>query len=74
MFEVFYILDSGVLKPGHLVRLVSVNYALSENIPPALVPYCATGSTAKEGTGDEMSLTRNGMALGKCFNCSFYVA
>lgn len=53
------------MKPGQLVRLVSVNYALSENIPTALVPYCATGSTAKEGTSDEMSLARNGMALGK---------
>lgn len=55
------------------MRLVSVNYAISENIPPALVPYCATGSTAKEGTADEMSLARNGMALGKCLKCIFFV-
>ncbi|XP_066250073.1 probable RNA helicase armi [Euwallacea similis] len=60
------LIDSGVLKPGNLVRLVSVNYALSDNIPLKLTPYCATGSIIKEGCADENILTQNGMT----FDCS----
>ncbi|KAL1516540.1 hypothetical protein ABEB36_000447 [Hypothenemus hampei] len=60
------LIDSEVLKPGQLVRLVGLNYALSENIPIKLVPYCATGSLAKEGTQDENNLWGNGMV----FDCS----
>ncbi|KAJ8941274.1 hypothetical protein NQ318_016939, partial [Aromia moschata] len=46
------LIESGVLKPGDLVRLVSHNYAVSDSIPVILVPYCATGSLAKDGTDD----------------------
>lgn len=44
------LIDSGVLRPGDLVRLISYNYAMNESIPVRLVPYCATGTSAKEGT------------------------
>ncbi|KAJ8969710.1 hypothetical protein NQ314_001624 [Rhamnusium bicolor] len=46
------LIESGVLKPGDMVRLVSHNYALSDLIPINLVPYCAVGSFAKDGTTD----------------------
>lgn len=44
------LIDSGVLKPGDLVRLIGYNYAVSDNIPVKLVPFWATASTAKEHT------------------------
>ncbi|KAJ8978565.1 hypothetical protein NQ317_012088 [Molorchus minor] len=59
------LIQSGVLKPGDLVRLVSYNYALSDSIPISLVPYCATGSLAKDGTAD-INVTRSGIQ----FECS----
>lgn len=58
------LIDSGVLVPGDLVRLISYNYALSESIPVQLVPYCATGSSAKEGT-TMSDLSKNGISFGK---------
>ena len=48
-----------------MVRLVSVNYAVGENIPAELVPFCATGSMAKEGTADDNIVGHNGMTYGK---------
>ncbi|XP_050300745.1 probable RNA helicase armi [Anthonomus grandis grandis] len=60
------LIDFGVLKPGDLVRLVSINYAIGDRIPPKLVPYCATGSIAKESTADENIIGQNGMT----FDCS----
>lgn len=58
------LIDTGVLKPGDLVRLISYNYAMSEYIPVPLIPYCATGSSAKENTaGSEFS--ENGITFGK---------
>ncbi|XP_066155277.1 probable RNA helicase armi [Euwallacea fornicatus] len=60
------LIDSGVVRPGNLVRLVSVNYAMSDNIPLKLTPYCATGSVAIEGCSDENILIQNGMT----FDCS----
>uniref|UniRef100_A0AAR5P8T6 RNA helicase n=1 Tax=Dendroctonus ponderosae TaxID=77166 RepID=A0AAR5P8T6_DENPD len=60
------LIDFGILKPGDLVRIVSINYAVGENIPAKLVPYCATASVAKEGTKDENILDQNGMT----FDCS----
>ncbi|CAH1998599.1 unnamed protein product [Acanthoscelides obtectus] len=56
------LVDSGVLKPGDLVRLVSVNYALSDLIPPRLVPFCIVGSGSKEGT--EQYGVQNGIQIG----------
>ncbi|XP_072398458.1 probable RNA helicase armi isoform X2 [Diabrotica undecimpunctata] len=44
------LIDSGVLLPGDLVRLISYNYALKETIPNSLLPYCATVSFAREDT------------------------
>ncbi|XP_060535428.1 probable RNA helicase armi isoform X2 [Cylas formicarius] len=55
------LIDSGILKPGNLVRLVSVNYATGDSIPARLVPYCATASYAKEGTADVNNVMENGM-------------
>ncbi|XP_018571512.1 probable RNA helicase armi [Anoplophora glabripennis] len=54
------LIDSGVLKPGDLVRLVSYNYAASDNIPVNLVPYCATGNLARDGTADN-EISRSGI-------------
>lgn len=59
------LIDSGVLKPGDLIRLISYNYATSDAIPPQLVPYCATGSIAKDGTGSNNEFTENGISFGK---------
>nr|XP_023014733.1 probable RNA helicase armi [Leptinotarsa decemlineata] len=59
------LINSGVLVPGDLVRVISHNYAMSEAIPIDLIPYCATGSNAKEGTAmPEMS------SSGIQFDCS----
>ncbi|CAG9839969.1 unnamed protein product [Diabrotica balteata] len=44
------LIDSGVLLPGDLVRLISYNYALKETVPDKLIPYCATASFAREDT------------------------
>ncbi|KAJ8912969.1 hypothetical protein NQ315_000025 [Exocentrus adspersus] len=57
------LIESGVLKPGDLVRLVSYNYALSDTIPLKLVPYCATASLAKDGTADNETTTHSGVKL-----------
>nr|CAI5839936.1 unnamed protein product [Callosobruchus analis] len=56
------LIDSGVLKPGDLVRLVSVNYALSDLIPPKLVPFCIVGTGSKDGT--EQFNVQNGIQIG----------
>ncbi|VEN36259.1 unnamed protein product [Callosobruchus maculatus] len=56
------LIDSGVLQPGDLVRLVSVNYALSDLIPPKLVPFCIVGTSSKEGT--EQFNVQNGIQIG----------
>lgn len=59
------LINSGVLKPGDLVRLVSYNYAISEAIPDELIPYCATGSIAKEDTIDNKEYSDTGIAFGE---------
>nr|CAH7724744.1 unnamed protein product [Callosobruchus chinensis] len=56
------LIDSGVLKPGDLVRLVSVNYALSDMIPPKLAPFCIVGTASSEGT--EQFTVQNGIRIG----------
>lgn len=64
------LIDSGVLKPGDLVRLVSYNYAVSDTIPVNLVPYCATASLARDGTArNEMS--HPGFQYGKYELCKY---
>ena len=42
------LLDSGVLKPGDLVRLVAHHCLENDKIPERLIPYCATGNLAAE--------------------------
>ncbi|XP_043284059.1 probable RNA helicase armi [Venturia canescens] len=42
------LLDSGVLKPGDLVRLVAQHCLDDDSIPERLLPYCATGNLAAE--------------------------
>lgn len=44
------LLDSGVLKPGDLVRLVAHHCLDDDSIPERLLPYCATGNLAAEGS------------------------
>lgn len=59
------LIDSGVLKPGDLVRYVAHKYALDNSIPTKLVPYCATADLAKEGTRKNAhTVTANGLTLG----------
>ncbi|KAG5887039.1 hypothetical protein JTB14_029998 [Gonioctena quinquepunctata] len=60
------LINSGVLIPGDLVRVVSHNYAVSEAIPVILVPYCATGSIAKEDTTVSSEISDTGIK----FECS----
>ncbi|CAH1169778.1 unnamed protein product [Phaedon cochleariae] len=57
------LVDSGVLMPGDLVRVVSHNYAMSSGISARLVPFCATGSAAKEGTVVGETMGANGIRL-----------
>ncbi|KAB0796152.1 hypothetical protein PPYR_10213 [Photinus pyralis] len=44
------LIDSGVLKPGDLTRLVGYHYATENLLPVELVPYSAHVDIAKEGT------------------------
>lgn len=37
------LIDSGLLEPGELVRVVSFNRASEGNIPEHLIPFCTTG-------------------------------
>lgn len=76
------LIDSGVLKPGDLVRVISYNYAVNNNIPFKLVPYCATASLAKEDTAfsnyesngirmecDQATLGRHRVTVCTCAAC-----
>ncbi|XP_056644003.1 probable RNA helicase armi [Diorhabda sublineata] len=76
------LIDSGVLKPGDLVRVISYNYATNNNIPFKLIPYCATSSLAKEDTTlnsyesngirfecDQASLGRHRVTVCTCSAC-----
>ncbi|XP_031841973.1 putative RNA helicase armitage isoform X2 [Nomia melanderi] len=44
------LLDSGVLKPGDMVRLVAHHCLGSDSISDKLLPYCATAELAEERT------------------------
>ncbi|XP_063977617.1 probable RNA helicase armi [Diachasmimorpha longicaudata] len=44
------LLDSGVLKPGDLVRLIAHHCLQDDSIPERLLPYCATGNLASESS------------------------
>uniref|UniRef100_A0A6P7FIB9 RNA helicase n=1 Tax=Diabrotica virgifera virgifera TaxID=50390 RepID=A0A6P7FIB9_DIAVI len=58
------LIDSGVLLPGDLVRLISYNYALKETIPDKLLPYCATAGLAREDTVVSEVNNPNGIQFG----------
>lgn len=60
------LIHSGILKPGDLVRFVAYKCIVDNLIPVDLVPYCATGDLAREGSRNYngYSVTDNGIALG----------
>ncbi|KAK4876916.1 hypothetical protein RN001_009422 [Aquatica leii] len=44
------LINSGVLKPGDLIRLVGYQYFSQDLLPIELIPYAATADISKEGT------------------------
>ncbi|EFA01219.2 RNA helicase Mov10l1 [Tribolium castaneum] len=57
------LIDSGVLKPGDLIRMVAITAIGS--IPPRLAPFTATANTEKEGTETSLPVVGpNGLVLG----------
>ncbi|XP_015587394.1 probable RNA helicase armi isoform X2 [Cephus cinctus] len=76
------LLDSGVLKPGDLVRLVAHHCLYDESIPEKLLPYCATAELAAErsratveycGEGPRLNCTssvlgRHRITVGTCIS------
>lgn len=68
------LIESGIIKPGDLIRYVSYKCVLDNSIPPKLAPYCATGDLAKEGTRKQIhTVTENGLTLGWCFAHLYFV-
>nr|XP_012147148.1 PREDICTED: probable RNA helicase armi isoform X1 [Megachile rotundata] len=63
------LLDSGVLKPGDMVRLVAHHYLGSDSISGKLLPYCATAELAEEKTVEKMKYSGTGPRL----NCPMSV-
>uniref|UniRef100_A0A2M3YYR3 RNA helicase n=1 Tax=Anopheles braziliensis TaxID=58242 RepID=A0A2M3YYR3_9DIPT len=57
--------QSGLLKPGEFVRLVSMSQVEQENIPPALAPYCATVSIGDMNCAEseEILVTESGLRM-----------
>ncbi|XP_046435519.1 probable RNA helicase armi [Neodiprion fabricii] len=55
------LLDSGVLKPGDLVRLIGFHCTTDGSIPQKLIPYCAVGDLAREGTRNTPDHNANGI-------------
>ncbi|OXU24496.1 hypothetical protein TSAR_010596 [Trichomalopsis sarcophagae] len=49
------LLDSNLLKPGDLIRLVAHHYLQSESIPEKLIPYCVTADIASEGSRGDVN-------------------
>ncbi|XP_025985975.1 probable RNA helicase armi isoform X1 [Solenopsis invicta] len=63
------LLDSNILKPGDMVRLIAHHCLDSDYIPERLLPYCATAELAAEGTVDRFQHHENGVRL----NCTMSV-
>ncbi|XP_015430098.1 PREDICTED: probable RNA helicase armi [Dufourea novaeangliae] len=63
------LLDSGVIEPGVMVRLIAHHCLGSDSIPDRLLPYCATAELAEEGTHKRTKY--NGM--GPRLNCTMSV-
>lgn len=57
------LLDSGVLAPGDLVRLVAYKVVTDANTPIKLLPYATTADIAKEGTFKSKMGFLNGIQL-----------
>lgn len=64
------LIESGVLKPGDLIRFVAYRCVVEDSLPIQLIPYCATADIAAEGTDHTKMQTtlKNGLTLG--VNCS----
>lgn len=62
------LLDSGVLIPGTLTRLVGFNYMQESRLPVSLLPYCAVASMAgvKDNNAQSMVIGRNRITVGTC--------
>ncbi|KAL3270884.1 hypothetical protein HHI36_021399 [Cryptolaemus montrouzieri] len=57
------LIETGVLKPGDLVRYVSFSYVSS--VPEALAPFSTTGDLSIEGTNTRAPrILQNGLTLG----------
>ncbi|KAH0548424.1 probable RNA helicase armi [Cotesia glomerata] len=63
------LLDSNALKPGDLVRLVAHHCLSDDSIPERLLPYCATGDLAAEGSSKRFEYTGSGPMI----NCTMSV-
>lgn len=67
------LIDSGVLKPGDIIRLVAYRCVIGDMLPVKLIPYCATADIAREGTNPNgFNVDSNGLTLGNY--TSYYVA
>ncbi|KAG7199163.1 hypothetical protein KM043_018049 [Ampulex compressa] len=63
------LLDSKMLKPGDLVRLIAHHCLGSDSIPDKLLPYCATAELATQGTTQKREYSGKGPRT----NCTFSV-
>lgn len=64
------LIDSGLLKPGDLIRYVAHKCVLDNSIPAKLVPYCATADLAQEGSRKNIhTVTATGLTLGLYYVC-----
>lgn len=62
------LLDSRVLIPGTLTRLVGYNYMQEGRLPASLLPYCAVASMSgvKDNNAQSMVIGRNRITVGTC--------
>ncbi|XP_018053308.1 PREDICTED: probable RNA helicase armi [Atta colombica] len=63
------LLDSNILKPGDMVRLIAYHCLNTNIIPEELLPYCATAELAEEGTVNRFYHDKNGIKM----NCPMSV-
>ncbi|XP_019882442.2 probable RNA helicase armi [Camponotus floridanus] len=63
------LLDSNILKPGDLVRLIAHHCLDDDSIPEKLLPYCATAELAAEGTSSRFYCREDGTKM----NCTMSV-
>lgn len=63
------LLDSGILKPGDMVRLVAHHCLAGNSIPDKLLTYCATAHIATEGRNEKPNYSGAGPKM----NCPMSV-